>query len=106
MRLDARIRVFTPRRVADLEPFVRSTAQEMLAPLRDGGRIDVVQDFSIQMPLAVIGELLDIPESARQDVHRLPDVMARRDDTGTTSDEAYAAVGARDPGQLDDLLRA
>ncbi len=52
---------------------------------------DVVEQFSIQLPLAVIGELLGIPESLRQEVHHLADRMFTREDTATVSDDAANA---------------
>jgi cytochrome P450 len=84
-------RVFTPRRVSGLEPFMRRRCGELLDRFRDASRFDVVEDFSIQLPLSVIGELLGIPESMRQDVHHLADRLFTRDESGTVSEDAAAA---------------
>jgi cytochrome P450 len=71
-------RVFTPRRINDLEPFIRHRAAELLdAGLRDG-RIDAVQDFSMRLPLDVISELIGIPEEQREQVHLLRTGSAMR----------------------------
>jgi cytochrome P450 len=85
-------RVFTPRRIGGLEPFVREIAGGLLDRVRDRERFDAVEDFSIQLPLAVIGELLGIPPDLRQEVHHLADRLFTRDDTGTISPEAAQAM--------------
>lgn len=84
-------RVFTPRRVAGLEPFIRRLAAELLDPFRDADGFDVVEDFSIQLPLQVIGELLGIPVEVRQEVHHLADRLFTRGDDGGVSADAEAA---------------
>ncbi len=86
-------RVFTPGRVADLEPFVRQKAAELLDPFVGAGGFDVVEQFSIRLPLEVISELLGIPESVRHDVHVLSDRIGARDESASTPEDAYAAVG-------------
>ncbi len=85
-------RLFTPRRIAALEPFVRRTAAGLLDRLRDADRFDVVEDFSFRLPLDVISELIGIPESIRGQVHRLSDRIAVRDDSAVMSDDAITAT--------------
>ena len=72
-------RVFTPKRIADLEPFIRSRAGELLDRWRDVGEFDVVSDFSTLLPLDVISELIGIPRELRPTVHELSDQIALRD---------------------------
>ena len=55
-------RLFTPRRIAEIEPQVRAYCATSLDPLVGGGRIDFVADLGAQMPMRVIGMLLGIPE--------------------------------------------
>ena len=85
-------RLFTPRRIAELEPFVRRTAAGLLDRLRDADRFDVVEDFSFRLPLDVISELIGIPASAREQVHQLSDRIAVRDDSVVMSDDAIGAT--------------
>jgi cytochrome P450 len=85
-------RVFTPRRVNDLEPFMRAYCGELLDRFRDDPGFDVVEHFSIQLPLEVIGELLGIPPDKRQEVHLLADAMFVRGDDATVSDDAATAM--------------
>ena len=72
-------RVFTPRRIAELEPFIRHRAGQLLDAVRDEGRFDAVAQFSTLLPLDVISELIGIPEELRHTVHRLSDQTALRD---------------------------
>ncbi|HZU80530.1 MAG TPA: hypothetical protein VE991_11490, partial [Acidimicrobiales bacterium] len=55
-------RVFTPRRMNDLEPKVREYCRRALDPLVGGDRFDFIADIGAQMPMRVIGFLLGIPE--------------------------------------------
>lgn len=84
-------RVFTPRRVGGLEPFMRAECARLLDPHVGGAGFDVVEQFSIQLPLTVIGELLGIPESLRQEVHHLADRLFTRDESGEIGPDAAQA---------------
>lgn len=84
-------RLFTPRRVGGLESFMRERCARLLDPFRGEPGFDAVEDFSIQLPLAVIGELLGIPEGLRQEVHHLADRLFTRDESGTVSEDAATA---------------
>ena len=59
-------RVFTPRRIAQLEPRVRAYCARSLDPLVGGGRIDFIANLGSQMPMRVIGMLLGIPEEDQE----------------------------------------
>lgn len=56
-------RVFTPRKVAALEPQIRAFCAAVLDPLRGEERIDFVTDLGAELPMRVIGMLLGIPEA-------------------------------------------
>jgi len=68
--------LFTPRRIADMEPFVRQTCADLLDGLAGREEIDLVQEFSIKFPLHVISELLDIPHDKRDRIHELSEHVA------------------------------
>jgi cytochrome P450 len=55
-------RVFTPRRIAELEPKVRAFCAASLDPLVGSGGFDFIGDLGAQMPMRTIGMLLGIPE--------------------------------------------
>jgi cytochrome P450 len=59
-------RLFTPRRIAELEPQVRAFCARSLDPLVGGDRIDFIRDLGAQMPMRVIGMLLGIPEDDQE----------------------------------------
>jgi cytochrome P450 len=56
-------RVFTPRRVAALEPKIREFCAVALDPLVGTGGFDFIADLGAQMPMRVIGMLFGIPEA-------------------------------------------
>lgn len=56
---------FTPRRVEALRPHVRALVDGMLAPLREAGEGDLVTALAEPLPVAVIAELLGVPEADR-----------------------------------------
>src|SRR5262249_18518679 len=72
-------RVFTPRRVAALEPFVRTLAARLLDPLVRAGGGDFVTDFSTPLPMDVIFTLLGVPEADRRQIREWVDVSLSRD---------------------------
>jgi cytochrome P450 len=59
-------RVFTPRRMAAIEPQIRSYCARCLDPLVGSGGFDFVADLGSQMPMRVIGMLLGIPEEDQE----------------------------------------
>jgi len=61
-------RLFTPRRIAELEPQVRAYCARSLDPLVGGGRLDFIADLGSQMPMRVIGMLLGIPEEDQEEL--------------------------------------
>jgi cytochrome P450 len=67
-------KAFTPRRVADLEPSVRRIADGLLdacaAAARAGdGTVDLIRGYACPLPVAVILELLGVPEEDQAIFH-------------------------------------
>jgi cytochrome P450 len=85
-------RLFTPRRIALMEPFIRTTAAGLLDRVRDADRFDVVEDFSFRLPLDVISELIGIPESYRAQIHQLSDRICVRDGSAEMSEDGINAT--------------
>jgi cytochrome P450 len=56
-------RVFTPRRMAAIEPLTRQFCVRALEPLIGSDRFDLIGDLGAQIPMRTIGYLLGIPES-------------------------------------------
>ncbi|MDG2304751.1 MAG: cytochrome P450 [Candidatus Binatia bacterium] len=61
-------RVFTPRRILELEPKVRKFCADALDPLVGQDGFDFVVDLGAKMPMRVIGMLLGIPEEDQQEI--------------------------------------
>jgi cytochrome P450 len=55
-------RVFTPRRMAELEDRVRQYCIECLDPLVGSAGFDIIKELGTMLPMKVIGMLLGIPE--------------------------------------------
>ncbi len=70
-------RVFTPRRVAALEPKIREFCARSLDPLIGVTEFDLVADFAAEMPMRVIGMLLGIPESEQVGIRDTADAGLR-----------------------------
>ncbi len=113
-------RAFTPRSVERLRPQIAAHARAILAPALEEGRFDAQGDLGHRLPLAVISDLLAIPEADRatfgqwtkllglafsairdpQIHHRIEDALAQLDAYVRT----LIAERRRAPG--DDLLSA
>jgi cytochrome P450 len=59
-------RMFTPRKINELEDKTREFCARSLDPLVGGARFDFVKDLGAQMPMRVIGMLLGIPEDDQE----------------------------------------
>jgi len=59
-------RVFSPRKMAELEPKVREFCQRSLDSLIGSGNFDFIADLGAQMPMRTIGYLLGIPEQDQE----------------------------------------
>lgn len=73
-------RVFTPRRIAQIEPNIRAYCARSLDPLVGGGHIDFISDIGSQMPMRVIGMLLGIPEEDQQEIRDAMDAALNLED--------------------------
>ncbi len=82
---------FTPRRVSALRPFIESVTARLLDEFPSDAGTDFISAFAFPLPIAVIGELLGVPEGdqaqfqhlAREWTHVLdvttPRILARAD---------------------------
>ncbi|MDO0974094.1 cytochrome P450 [Mycolicibacterium frederiksbergense] len=59
-------RMFTPRKIAALEPKIREYCAAALDPLVGAGSLDFITDFGAIMPMQVISTLLGIPEDDQE----------------------------------------
>ena len=61
-------KVFTPRRMEEIEPLTRQYCVRTLDPLIGSGRFDFITDLGAQIPMRTIGYLLGIPEQDQQHI--------------------------------------
>jgi cytochrome P450 len=54
-------KAFTPRRVAEWEPTIRTITTELIDSFIDDGRVELVQQFAVPLPLTVIADALGVP---------------------------------------------
>jgi cytochrome P450 len=66
-------RLFTPRRVAGIEPRIRELAQELVASFADSGPVDLVAAFAVPLPVTVIAEQLGVGTDRLDDFKRWSD---------------------------------
>jgi cytochrome P450 len=107
-------RVFTPRRIAEIEPKVRAFCAASLDPLVGAGGFDFIGDLGAQMPMRTIGMLLGIPEEDQEALRdRLDSGMRLKegappdpnDTLVTLSDAAFAEyIDWRADHPSDDLM--
>ncbi|HKY13714.1 MAG TPA: cytochrome P450 [Microthrixaceae bacterium] len=70
---------FTPRRVRELIPHVRSLTNEIVDQIADKGRVDFVEDFAIHVPLIIISEMMGLDPEQRLAMYRWSDAMMAGD---------------------------
>ena len=88
-------RVFTPRRIAELEPKVRAFCAQSLDPLVGTDGFDFIRDLGAQMPMRTIGMLLGIPEEDQEAIRDQIDAGLRLDE-GAPPEEGASMVTSGD----------
>jgi cytochrome P450 len=114
-------KAFTPRRIEALRPRIQQIVDELLDPITDGGRMDVIEDLAYPLPVIVIAEMLGVPPEHRGDFKRWsddivatlggpmtpPDVIERaRVSTGELAAYFLDVIAARRKEPRDDLISA
>ena len=67
---------FTPRRVANHEPFLRDRINQLIDSVIDQGSCDFVADIATPLPMLMIGELMGLPESDYEKLLHWSDLFA------------------------------
>jgi cytochrome P450 len=63
-------KAFTPRTIAELEPRIREITVDLLDRIVPGEPFDIVERFSIPLPITVIAEMLGVDPADRADFKR------------------------------------
>ncbi|WP_327360785.1 cytochrome P450 family protein [Streptomyces sp. NBC_01296] len=71
-------KAFTAHRVAGMRPRIQAITDRLLDAVVPAGRAELVADFALPLPVAVISELLGVPVDERHDFQHWTDRMIRR----------------------------
>jgi cytochrome P450 len=82
-------RVFTPKKMAAIEPKVREFCARSLDPLVGSGGFDFITDLGAQMPMRTIGMLLGIPEEDQEAIRDQIDDGLRLEDGSAMPEAAF-----------------
>jgi len=88
--------VFTPRRMAAIEPLAREFCRRALEPLAEADTFDFIADLGAWMPMRTIGYLLGIPEDRQVAIRQSTDRMLELDDGGLAdvAEDALTSTGS------------
>src|SRR4051794_19635256 len=85
-------RVFTPKKMAAIEPQVRAYCASSLDPLVGAGGFDFIDDIGAPIPMKTIGMLLGIPEQDQLAIrHQIDEGLRLQDGTMPDVSNAYTA---------------
>jgi hypothetical protein len=59
------VKAFTARRVEDMRPRIQEVVDQTLDSVIGRGHIDLIEDFAFRLPIAIICDMLGIPEEHR-----------------------------------------
>ena len=113
-------RAFTPRRIEGLRPRISELLTPLLDDVADAGEVDILEAVAFRFPVAVIGELVGVPEADRDQFRSLvrvstamieasPDLEsldAAEKAMGTMSSYFAGLVADRTASPRDDLISA
>jgi cytochrome P450 family 142 subfamily A polypeptide 1 len=79
---------FTPGRIRESEPGIRSVCDEIIDKVCEQGSADFVRDIAAPLPMVVIGDMLGVAPEDRDDLLRW-------------SDDMLKSLGSPDPGLME-----
>ncbi|WP_159235195.1 cytochrome P450 [Mycolicibacterium vanbaalenii] len=94
--------VFTPRRMAAIEPMAREFCRRALEPLAEADSFDFIADLGAWMPMRTIGYLLGIPEDRQVAIRQNTDDLLNLD-RGAPGDVA-ADMLSRSGSMLEEFI--
>jgi cholest-4-en-3-one 26-monooxygenase len=77
---------FTPRMIGNLHGRIRAMVEQIIDDVIERGACDFVEDVAARLPLAVICEMMGVPEEDRRHVYVLGNKMVGIDDPELQSD--------------------
>lgn len=85
------VKAFTSSRVERLRAKIQHVVDALIDRVADRGRMDLLVEFAEQIPVAVIGELLGVPEEDRHLLRPWSAKIVKLYELGYTDDQATAA---------------
>ncbi|GED69255.1 putative cytochrome P450 YjiB [Brevibacillus reuszeri] len=70
-------KAFTPKVIADLAPRIQSITDELLDAVQSDGKMDMVHDLAVPLPVIVIAELLGVPTKDRKLFKDWSDILVK-----------------------------
>jgi cytochrome P450 len=103
-------RAFTPKHIDLLRPAVHALVDQLLDDMAVAGEVEFMSDFALPLPMAVIGELVGVPEADRALLQPLVRAVAKGIEPIITEEETQESIAAIDElgsyfGQLLDERR-
>lgn len=78
-------KALSPFVTRSLQPYIEETAQELLAQVKETGKMDLISDFAFPLPVLVIAKLLGVPAEDRTQFREWASVMVRTIDLSRTA---------------------
>jgi cytochrome P450 len=84
--------VFTPRKILALEPSVRALTAALLRDLKPRGGCEFMSEFSLQMPIIVFMQLMNLPLEDRLELLDIAGRIVRPPAAGEQRDDALKSL--------------
>jgi len=104
-------KAFTPRHIESMRPKLEATTKQLIDNVIDSSKADFVHDIAEPLPIAMIADLLGVPEAGRDNLRPWSAAIVKMYEQGfSEQDQDDASTAARDfmsyIGQLADERRA
>lgn len=96
-------KVFTPRRVELLRGKIEGFSNDLIDKALPNGRMDLLEDFAVPIPVTVIAEMLGIPEADRHHLRPWSNDIVKLYELNHTPEQAQNAIKAAE--DFSDYLR-
>lgn len=96
-------KVFTPRRVELLRGKIEGFSNDLIDKAEPNGRMDLLEDFAVPIPVTVIAEMLGIPEADRYHLRPWSNDIVKLYELNHTPEQAQKAIKAAE--DFSDYLR-
>lgn len=85
---------FRTQSIKELGTMIQAEADRLLERLPDEGEVDIIRDFAGPMPLRVLANLLNLPPSMDDNIHRWSEALIRVADVMISPEDKQLALDA------------